>query len=195
MKPRKQISTVVAQQRKGERGSMLIELLISMVVLAIGLGGVLAVLVSSVLTNSKSGKDTTSTMVAEHVLEQISAQPANAVATLSITDCAGTAWNIATAGAALGAGSSVNGGNGANLTNNAIIDWTQAYAGVPVDYKMQYVSCGTGNRQVTYDVRWNVIQMTNYTRMTIVSARPANSNMVGGLKFVVPVNLRTIGGM
>lgn len=187
--------TTIRRERNAERGSMLIELLISMVVLAIGLGGVLSVLVSSVLTNSKAGKDTTSTMVAEHVLEQISAQPANAVANLSITDCAGTVWNIATAGAALGAGSGVNGGNGANLTNNAIIDWTQAYAGVPANYKMNYVSCGTGGRQVTYDVRWNVIQMTNYTRMVIVSARPANSNTVGGLKFVVPVNLRTIGGM
>jgi len=185
----------MSRECKGERGSMLIELLISMVVLAIGLGGVLAVLVSSVLTNSRAGKDTTSTMVAEHVLEQISAQPANAVANLSITDCAGTVWNIATAGAALGAGSGVNGGNGANLTNNAIIDWTQAYAGVPANYAMQYLSCGAGGRQVRYDVRWNVIQMTNYTRMVIVSARPANSNTVGGLKFVVPVNLRTIGGM
>ena len=174
---------------------MLIELLISMVVLAIGLGGVLGLLVSSVLTNSKAGKDTTSTMVAEHVLEQISAQPANAVANLSITDCAGTTWNIATAGAAIGAGSSVNGGNGANLTNNAIVDWTQAYANVPANYAMRFVSCGTGGRQVTYDVRWNVIQMTNYTRMITVSARPATSGAVGGLKFVVPVNLRTIGGM
>jgi Tfp pilus assembly protein PilV len=179
----------------GERGSMLIELLISMVVLAIGLGGVLGLLVSSVLTNSKSGKDTTSIMVAEHVLEQISAQPANAVANLSITDCAGTTWNVATAGAAMGAGSSVNGGNGANLTANGIVDWTQSHGSVPVNYTMNYVSCGTGGRQVTYDVRWNVIQMTNYTRMIIVSARPANSGTVGGLKYVVPVNLRTIGGM
>lgn len=174
---------------------MLIELLISMAVLAIGLGGVLGLLVSSVLTNSKSGKDTTSTMVAEHVLEQISAQPANAVANLSITDCAGTTWNISTAGAVLGAGSGVNGGNGANLTNNAIVDWTQSYGNVPVNYAMNYVSCGSGGRQVTYDVRWNIIQMSANARMIIVSARPASSIAVGGLKYVIPVNLRTIGGM
>jgi Tfp pilus assembly protein PilV len=180
---------------QAERGSMLIELLISMAVLAIGLGGVLGLLVSSVLTNSKSGKDTTSTMVAEHVIEQISAQPANAVANLSITDCAGTTWNISTAGAALGAGSGVNGGNGANLTNNAIVDWTQSYGNVPVNYAMNYVSCGSGGRQVTYDVRWNIIQMSANARMIIVSARPANSVAVGGLKYVIPVNLRTIGGM
>ena len=182
-------------KRSGERGSMLIELLISMVVLAIGLGGVLGLLVSSVLTNSKAGKDTTSTMVAEHVLEQISAQPANAAANLTITDCVGTNWNIATAGAALGAGSSVNGGNGANLTANGIVDWTQSYANVPANYALNYVSCGSGGRQITYDIRWNVIQMTNYTRMVVVSARPANSSSVGGLRYVIPVNLRTIGGM
>jgi Tfp pilus assembly protein PilV len=179
---------------QAERGSMLIELLISMIVLAIGLGGVLSLLVASVLTNSRSGQDTTSTMVAEHVLEQISAPQANSVASFSMTDCAGTNFTIATAGAALGAGSSVNGGNGANLTNNGIVDWTQSYGTVPANYAMNYVSCGSGGRQISYDVRWNIIKMSSYNRMIIVSARPTNSAAVGGLKYVIPVNLRTIGG-
>lgn len=85
---------------------MLLELLISMVVLTTGLGGVLVLLVSAVLTNGKSSNDTTSTMLAEHVLEQISGQPANSTDALTITDCAGTGWTVQTVGAL------VNGGTG-----------------------------------------------------------------------------------
>ena len=65
-----------------ERGSMLVELIISMMVLAVGLGGVMVLLVLALNTNGKATNDTTSVMVAEHVLEQISAQPANATALL-----------------------------------------------------------------------------------------------------------------
>lgn len=175
---------------------MLIELLIAMTVLAIGLGGILILLVSSVLTNSKAGKDTTATMVAEHVMEQISAQPANSAANLTVTDCTGNAWNIATAGANLAGGTGgAYGGNGASLTSTGIVDWTQSYAVLPAGYAMLYVSCGAGGRQVTYDVRWDVITMSTYSRMVVVSARASDSATVGGLKYAVPVNLRTIGGM
>jgi hypothetical protein len=182
-------------QRRGERGSMLLELLIAMVVLVIGLGGLLALLVGSMSTNNTAGSDTTSTMLAEHILEQTSAQPANSTTNLSVTDCAGTLWTIATAGAAKGSGTGSNGGNGANLTATGGVDWTQSYAAVPNGYAMQYVACGAGGRQTTYDVRWDVITMSNYTRMVFVSARPSNSAAVGGLHYVFPVNLRTIGGM
>ena len=175
---------------------MLIELLIAMVVLAVGLGGVLIMLASSMYTNSKAGNDTTSTMLSEHVMEQITAQPANAVAGLTVTDCTGAVWNVTTTGATKGAGNAgANGGNGASLTANASIDWTQAYGNVPAGYAMQYVACGAGGRQMTYDVRWDVITMSTYSRMVFVSARPANSQQVGGLRYIVPVTLRTIGGM
>jgi Tfp pilus assembly protein PilV len=174
---------------------MLIELLISMVVLLVGLGGMLIMLVSAMYTNTKAGNDTTSTMVAEHVLEQISAQPANAIDNLSITDCAGNLLDIATVGAVKGAGSGANGGNGAALTAAGQVDWTQAAGGIPAGYNIQYVACGNANRRTTYDVRWNVMTMSAYTRMVVISARPSTSTMSGGLRFVVPANLRTIGGM
>ena len=181
---------------RSQRGSMLLELLIAMVVLVIGLGGLLVLLVSSMYTNSKARNDTTSTMLAEHVLEQISAQPANSAAPLTVTDCAGTAWNINTAGTAIGGGNGgANGGNGAGLTANGIIDWSQTYGAVPAGYAMRYVGCGAGGRQMIYDVRWNVITMSTFSRMVFVSARPSGTPTVGGLRFVFPVNLRTIGGM
>lgn len=184
------------RRHRRERGSMLLELLIAMVVLLVGLGGLLSLLVSSLYTNNSARNDTTSTMLAEHVIEQISAEPANSSLPLTITDCAGTAWDVETADALKAAGSGgSNGGNGASLTPAGIIDWTQSYSSVPNGYKMQYVGCGAGGRQAVYDVRWDVITMSNYTRMIIISARPNDSTTVGGLHFIVPVNLRTIGGM
>src|SRR5437588_11069381 len=96
-------------QECSERGSMLIELMIAMIVFAIGVGGIFTLLAASMCTNAKAGNDTTSTMLAEHVMEQISAQPANSAsppsAPLTITDCAGTASNVNTAASAIGAGS------------------------------------------------------------------------------------------
>jgi type IV pilus assembly protein PilV len=186
------------RRHRRERGSMLLELLIAMVVLLVGLGGLLSLLVSSLYTNNSARNDTTSTMLAEHVIEQISAEPANSSIPLTITDCAGTAWDVETAPALQGAGSGgSNGGNGAGLTSSGIVDWTQTYSTVPDGYKMRYVSCGANGSQMVYDVRWNVLKMStsDYTRMVIISARPNDSTTVGGLRFIVPVNLRTIGGM
>ena len=174
---------------------MLLELLIAIVVLAIGMGGLIPLLVSSMYSNNKAGTDTTSTMIAEHVLEQISAEAADSSVALAITDCAGTNWTILTAGAAVNSGNGgTYGGNGASMTSGGIIDWSQAYSSVPTNYKMRYVACGSGARQNVYDVRWDVITMSTYARMVVVSARPTEMTVVGGLRYIVPVNLRTIGG-
>jgi Tfp pilus assembly protein PilV len=182
--------------RRRERGSFLVESLIAMVVLAVGLGGLSTLLIASLYTNHRSSQDTTSTMVAEHVLEQISAQPANSATALSVTDCAGTAWSISTQGHTVGTGSGGSyGGDGANLTSEGVVDWAQAYSNVPAGYAMQYVDCGSGGNQTVYDVRWNLITMSSYARMAIISARPSGSPANGGLRFVMPANLRTIGGL
>jgi type II secretory pathway pseudopilin PulG len=179
---------------------MMLELLIAIIVLAIGMGGLLVLLVSAMYTNTRAGNDTSSMMLAEHVLEQISSPMAEDDGSLSINDCAQTAWTITTAGAVKGGGTGANGGNGAALIAAAgtpadgTIDWTQSYASVPDGYKMQYVACGAGGQQITYDVRWNVIAMSDYSRMIFASARPSGGGL-GGLRFVMPVTLRTIGGM
>lgn len=192
---------------------MLLELLIAMVVLIIGLGGLLILMVSSLYGDNRSSGDTSATMVAEHVLEQISAQASSSGQPISITDCAGTASSISTLGAPLGSGNSgSNGGNGANLTSAGVIDWSQSFSSIPTDttnsavYAIQYVACGANGVQTTYDVRWNIIWMNGYTttsysqntvysQMIAISARPSGSAQVGGLRYVIPVNLRTVQGM
>lgn len=177
-----------------QRGFLLIELMISMVVLTVGLGGLLVLLITAMYTDRSSSSDTTATMVAEHVIEQITAEGTNSDLPLQVSDCANNVVNIATARAPLGGGSGgANGGNGAALTANGIIDWQgQAFAAVPAGYAIRYVGCGANGKQTTYEVRWNVIQMSGNSRLTIIGARPQSSTQLGGLKFIIPVNLRTI---
>jgi hypothetical protein len=96
---------------------------------------------------------------------------------------------IATAGAAAP-------GAGADLDpNSGAIDFTQSYAAVPTNYKMQFAGCGAGGRQVTYDVRWNVQTVTTFTRLVTVAARPAGADSNQPTRFAQPVSLRTIGGL
>jgi type II secretory pathway pseudopilin PulG len=184
---------------KPTHGFMLIELMISMVVLTVGLGGLLVLLISAMYTDRASASDTTATMVAEHVVEQITAEGVNNDNALSITDCANNVMSIATLRAPLGAGNGgANGGNGAALTVNGIIDWNnQTFAAVPTDgagnkYAIDYVACGANGKQTSYEVRWNVIQLSGTSRLTIIGARPSGNGQLGGVKFVIPVNLRTI---
>jgi prepilin-type N-terminal cleavage/methylation domain-containing protein len=184
--------------RKPECGMTLVELMIAMAILAVGLGAITNLLVFGMASDNKNSKDTSSTLLAQMVIEQISAQHPNSSASISITDCAGNAWTIATAG-----GASPN-GTGASLVTSSTtagyggLDQTQVYSAIPVGYSMKYVDCGgvgnTGNPS-TYDVRWNVMTVdANYTRLVTASARPLGASALGGLSFALPVTLRAVAG-
>ena len=184
--------------RKSQAGMTLIELLIAIMILAIGMGALTNLLAVAMEADNRNSKDTSATLLAQMVVEQISAQHINSNAAIIVTDCAGNTWTVATAG-----GASPNGA-GANLvtTSTAVnyggIDQTQAYSNITTNYAMQYVDCGgvgnTGN-PTTYDVRWNVMTIdTNYTRLVTASARPLNANALGGVQFAYPVNLRGVSG-
>jgi prepilin-type N-terminal cleavage/methylation domain-containing protein len=193
--------TLRIQSRKAsQHGFSVLEFLVAMVILSIGMGGILPLLIGSITINKKAAGDTTSTMVAEAVLEQISSQAADDNNSPTITDCATPAntWTINLVASPVGGGSGgAFGGNGANLTNQATIDWTQDYNGIPAGYAAKYVACSTTNDvPVTYDVRWDVIQTSssNNTKMLIISARPLIASPMA-LGYIAPVNLRTIVGM
>jgi prepilin-type N-terminal cleavage/methylation domain-containing protein len=172
----------------------LIELMIAMVVLAIGLGGITILLTGSIASNNKNNHDTTATLLAQMVLEQISGQHVYSNQTITITDCPNTAWTIATDPGAAGTG------NGAKLKADGTIDFTQSYTTLTANgYAMQYVDCSTaGGIKTTYDVRWNVMSVSTNTstRLITSAARPMSSNVnqLGGVFFALPVNLRGIGG-
>jgi prepilin-type N-terminal cleavage/methylation domain-containing protein len=185
-----------------QQGFSLLEFLISMVILSIGVGGILPLLIASITLDKKAAGDTTSVMVAEVVLEQMSSAGANYPGVLPnpIQDCATPAnsWSIDMTSAIVGAGSGGSyGGNGAKLTNQGAIDWTQDYANIPANFAMRYVACSTTNdTPVTYEVRWDVVKTSSSdsTKMVVVSARPMIQQSMA-LGVVWPINMRTIIGM
>ncbi len=181
-----------SRRRNSQRGSSLIELMIAMLVLAIGMAGVTTLLVAAINSNHHSNKDTTSTLLAQKVIEEISSQNVYVDGVVQVSDCAGNLFNFSTDPGPAGAGF------GATLAANGTIDFTQPWAAVPQGYSMQYVDCSNqGGLQTTYDVRWNVMNVSanSTSRLITAAARPMASNVNGpGLSFAFPVNLRGIGG-
>ena len=200
MKTMKLTNAFKTRRLSRQRGFSLLEFLIAMTVLTIGVGGLLPLLLGALTLDKKAAGDTTSTMVAEVVLEQISAQGAPSLDTVSITDCANPPNTpiISMGDAIIGQGSGgTYGGNGATLTSQGSIDWTEPYGNIPAGYAMQYVACSTTNdTRVAYDVRWDLIKtsQSDNTKLVVVSARPVVNSPVA-LGYILPVNLRTVVGM
>jgi prepilin-type N-terminal cleavage/methylation domain-containing protein len=179
--------TMSRRKRNSISGMSLIEMMIALAVLAIGMSALLGLIVTAIGNNNKAKADTGGTLVAQMVVEQMLAQPSSTA--LTIQDCNATNWAI----------SSVPGaspGSGATLTSAGGVDFTQAFAGVPANYKMQFRSCGAGGGWTVYDVRWNVQTITTRSRMVTVSARPIGADTAVSYAkarmFQVPVTLKTI---
>lgn len=193
-------------RRQAQAGMSLVELLIAMLVLAVGMAGVLVMITSGIASNNRNKMDTTATNLSQMVLEEIISKPAGSNPVLTIQDCRPAALGgpqnlqINTAGAAAPAGAGAQilspaaGGNGD-------IDWiNQAAAAVPADYSMIYFVCGTANREVSYEIRWNIVSpVINIagapSKLVTVSAR--KSGLVGGTDiktFAPPVTLRSFAG-
>lgn len=161
------------------------------------MGSLLILFLNSTVSNNRNMRDTSGTLLAQMILEQISSQSANSNATIVVTDCTGAQWTVASAGG------SAPIGQGANLDQNPSsptyggIDQTQAYSAITTNYAMHYTDCDTNGHQDMYEIRWNVMTITpNSTRLITVSARQANlsSGQLGSAQFAIPVTLRGIGG-
>lgn len=180
-------------RRRPQRGSSLIEMMIALVVLAVGLIGSMAVVAVAIGGNYRARNDSASAALAEMVAEKISAVPVCAVgcgaaATVNLTDCAGNVHTINVSG--------TNAGSGANLNSNGNIDYTQGSGAVTAGYQMQYAVCGvkTG-AQANYDVRWNVKTLpSNDEAFVVVGAQMVNSNKDNSTISAPAVNIRTIAG-
>src|SRR5438034_10242192 len=172
--------------RSSQAGITMIEMLMACAILVIGSLGMIGLIVSSIATNNRNKLDSTQTMLANSILEQITSTIIG-VGTSALTDCAGNAWTIDTAP------------GGATL-NGSRIDFTQTSP--PADYHMNYVvntpCTSTGARQGIYDVRWHVDIVgapstpTN-TYMLTVGAKMQNHGE-GNLLFSLPVNFRVMAG-
>jgi len=196
----KRLPTMGHRRSNGQDGTSLIELMIAMVILAVGVGALAVLFVAAAKANGKSSHDTSATLLSQLVLESIAAQHPTVTTPIPITDCAGNVWQIGQGNG--GAVANVPTGTGANLIGaTGEVDWTgQAYSAVPPatsvnpGYAMQYVDCAPNGRQTVYEVRWNVMTIDAYTRLITVSARQQGT-IKGGPLFTVPVTLRGVGGV
>lgn len=161
-----------------ESGMTLIELMIALVVLLVGLVGSMALVALSIRSDSRNRQQSNSTSLSQMLTEKISSVKASTSPTLTVTDCAGNVFTLFTAQ------------GGSALTGAGDVDFTQA----PIaNYSMQYTDCGTNGRQVTYDIRWNVQQITAYVKFLTVSSKMLNAGT--DLKFFsLPVTVRTLIG-
>jgi Tfp pilus assembly protein PilV len=188
-----------ARKKRMDNGATLIELMISMLILAVGLAALTPLYTGSMTTDNRNSKDTSAALLAQKVVEELTAQNTNSTVALTLTDCAGNTWTVpSTQGAPF-----ANGGEGAALATSSTslyyggIDFTQSLSSVPAGFSMQYVDCdmNTGG-QTTYDVRWNVATITaNSTRLITASAQRKGNAQGGGLSFAVPITLRAIGAI
>jgi type II secretory pathway pseudopilin PulG len=173
-------------RRTSEAGITMIELLMAGTILVITSMGMIGLIVSSIATNNRNKIDSTQTMLAGSILEQINSTLIGS-GTSTLTDCAGTTWTINTVP------------GGAALSGSGI-DFTQTSP--PAEYYMSYTlntpCTSTGARQGIYDVRWHVDVVgapstPTTTYLLTVGARLQNHGE-GNLLFSLPVTLRVMSG-
>jgi Tfp pilus assembly protein PilV len=171
---------------KSERGSLLIEMMIAMLVLSVGLLGAIAMVSASIQSNFRSKQDSTSAALAQMFIGQLSATSASTTS-VSVTDCAGNTGTVNTTGATTG--------SGATLTSSGAVDFTQAFSAVTSGYAIKYTVCSVATgAQSVYDVRWNITQLpSGKENYVVVGVQLVGSNS-NNASFAVPVNVRTVVG-
>ena len=172
-----------------DAGITMIETLMAAGILVIGSIGMLGLIVSAIATNNRNKIDSTQTMLAEAILEQIASTfggISQGPGTSTLVDCAGNTWTIdTTAGGSGSSGAPLSGSN---------IDFTQAQV---TNWSMNYVvsaPCPAGVVQGTYDVRWHLDQIgTTQTYLITVGAK-LQGHGEGNEYFSLPVTLRFLAG-
>jgi hypothetical protein len=151
--------------------------------------GGMALLITAMANNGRSKFDSTATILSQITTEVIGSVPANSSASVTIVDCnpssSAASHTISTAGSSSGAGGP--------LTSGGNIDFTQSTVS---GYSMSYYVCqaSTGDRQATYDVRWNIKTLSADTKLVVVAARKIGGDTHANF-FAIPVSLRSIVGL
>lgn len=184
---------------KHQDGLTLIELMFAMVVLAVGLGGIMTMVIAALASNGRNRTDTSATWLSVMILQQMAEIPAGTDTTFTITDCSGTVWNVNTAAG----GATLRGTDNAPMWVSNDINFNVAYgAAAPGNgYQMLYASCGTnGQAGIVYDVRWNITAQTMKTKTVTVGAKivgVAATNAGGAgqnMYYSMPVQMKSIVG-
>src|SRR5215469_15778346 len=106
----------------------MIETMMAGFILVIGSLSMIALIINSIASNNRNKIDSTQTMLASSILEQINSTFITS-GTSSLIDCSGNSWAINT-------GFPDTGSSGAALSGNSI-DWTETSP--PAGYHMDYV--------------------------------------------------------
>ena len=162
-------------------GMTLIELMIAMLVLAVGILAAMGLVVRAISGDAWSKQLSNSTVLAQTITERIMAVPAQTTTNLTINDCTTTASTVAVVP------------GGASLNSNGEVDFTQ---GAVTNYQMNYTDCDTNGRQSIYDIRWNVQAITGSlgnVKLLTVSAKLKNAGSSAVL-FAPEATVRTIVG-
>jgi len=180
--------------------------MIAILILAIGLAGLLPVILVAMNNNTGSRQDSQAVMIAQMAIETIASRPASSDATFTVTDCRPTSFGgPQTLTINTVAADSAAGGQGAPLSANGSVDFSST-AIIPAGYSMTFFACGdTGssatidNTQIPFDVRWNVMNSTaNTNGLKLVTVAARRRGVAGGglqsLLYSQPVTLRTIVG-
>ncbi len=197
-----EVSAHLSANRGTHSGFSLIELMIAITVLAIGMAGILPVLIMGMNSNTANRQDSQAVTLAQMVTDQIAGQRASVDVVLQIQDCRpnniGGPQNL-NINTAAGGGVLFPATAGGGLAGT--IDFSQAIVN---GYQMQYYACGNNDvatkdgTAVPYDIRWNIVAMPG-NQMKIVSVAARRVNVVRGsqlqnLLFTRPASLRTIVG-
>jgi prepilin-type N-terminal cleavage/methylation domain-containing protein len=160
-------------------GLTMIELMIAMLVLAVGIVGSMALIIRAVGGDSWSKQLSNSTVLAQAVTERIMAIPAANNAPVTITDCANTLWTLNTAP------------GGPAVTATGDLDFSAAAV---ANYQMLYTNCDTNGHQAVYDVRWNVTAIGGgFVKMLTVSSQLKSAGK-NAMVFAPVATVRTIVG-
>src|SRR6266404_7177489 len=180
---------IMLRTRNHAKGFSLVEILMAMVILSVGLLAIIGMIVSASITSNSNKVDSTATMLADTVLEQISAKDVTAAGPISIKDCTNTDHSVSRVSGAPpnGAGAPLSGAPAYT------VDFTKA---VVANYQMNYVVCGAAGVRNTFDVRWNIMDMDpaipngagGYAKVVTVSARQLTRTGI----YNPPVTLRTV---
>lgn len=200
--------------RLGESGMSLLELMIAMVVLAVGLMGSMVMILTAMESNSRSKTDNYATILDQEVMEKFATLNNYPKAgSVTIYDCALNGGSADAHLASLGQGTYAGGGSGGNGAilytaatvpagyNVGDVDWSQASptlaTSTTAGYAMMYRTC-TGD---IYEVRWNIMDanssvpagtVSRISLLTVSSRETAASGSHLGMLFAPPTTLRTL---
>lgn len=130
------------QRRHRQMGMTVLELIIAMVVLALGILGTMPVLVVAINSNFRNRQVSNSTALAQMVTEKITSVGSRSTLPIDIKDGAGTDHSI---------GTDAGGSTTADTPN----------------YFMLYTDAGTAGRQAVYDVRWIITKVGDTKQLTV----------------------------